>query len=156
MIQVECKICGKEFSVKPSQFKMGRGKYCSLACCRESKKKGQFINCHICGKKTWKEPKAINHSKSGNFFCSKSCQTIWRNKLYIGEKHLLWNGGRHSYRSAIVRFKIEPICKLCKTEDRRVLAVHHLDKNRKNNSKNNLIWLCHNCHHLVHIYKVKI
>ena len=24
---------------------------------------------------------------------------------------------------------------------------------RKNNSVSNLIWLCHNCHHLVHHYK---
>lgn len=42
------------------------------------------------------------------------------------------------------------MCTLCKTEDKRVLATHHIDRNRLNNSVNNLAWLCHNCHFLVH------
>jgi hypothetical protein len=39
---------------------------------------------------------------------------------------------------------------LCSTKDERVLAVHHIDHNRLNNKLDNLAWLCHNCHHLVH------
>lgn len=44
-------------------------------------------------------------------------------------------------------------CKKCGSTDSRTLAVHHKDKNRKNNSISNLMWLCHNCHYLVHHYK---
>jgi len=32
------------------------------------------------------------------------------------------------------------------------LIVHHIDKNRNNNGIENLIWLCQNCHYLVHHY----
>lgn len=53
------------------------------------------------------------------------------------------------------RNKIPKICTLCKTEDSRILAVHHIDKNRRNNDLKNLIWLCHNCHFLVHHYDVE-
>lgn len=51
-----------------------------------------------------------------------------------------------------MRQSIPKICRLCKTKDIRVLAVHHIDKNRKNNKISNLAWLCHNCHLLVHHY----
>jgi predicted HNH restriction endonuclease len=33
-----------------------------------------------------------------------------------------------------------------------MLVVHHIDENRNNNNHENLIWLCYNCHHLVHNY----
>jgi predicted HNH restriction endonuclease len=44
------------------------------------------------------------------------------------------------------------VCKKCGNKDARVLEVHHLDKNRKNSNIENLIWLCANCHTLVHRY----
>jgi predicted HNH restriction endonuclease len=34
-----------------------------------------------------------------------------------------------------------------------MLIVHHVDENRSNNDPENLIWLCYNCHHLVHNYQ---
>jgi hypothetical protein len=33
-----------------------------------------------------------------------------------------------------------------------MLAVHHLDEDRANNAVDNLVWMCHNCHHLIHHY----
>ena len=103
-------------------------------------------------KKRNKTPKALKGSKSGKFFCGKSCQTIWRNGKYIQENHPNWKDGRHSYRGVINRNKVLPICRLCKANDKRVLAVHHIDEDRTNNTIENLAWLCHNCHHLVHRY----
>ncbi|MBI4281264.1 HNH endonuclease [Candidatus Uhrbacteria bacterium] len=37
-------------------------------------------------------------------------------------------------------------------KNNRVLLVHHIDENRKNNVLSNLVWLCRNCHFLVHKY----
>lgn len=156
MPQVKCKLCGKEFYVKPSQQLRGYGKYCSRGCHHLASRKGKIIVCDICGKEAWKIPKDLKNSKSGKFFCSKHCQTIWRNKYFSGERHPLWNGGRHSYRSAIARYKTEEKCRICGCVDKRVLAVHHFDKNRKNNKKENLVWVCHNCHHLIHYYSAEI
>jgi|SRR3989338_6872343 len=153
MPQVKCKICGKEFYAKPNWLKRGWGKYCSVACSHKGARKGKFIFCHICGKKTWKTPKALKISKSGKFFCGKSCQATWRNRTFVGPKHALWKGGSYQEYGKILTKSNLPIkCTSCGTSDKRVLSVHHKDRKRNNNSIDNLEWLCFNCHFLTHHY----
>jgi len=154
---VYCKICRKRFYAKPSWLKRGWGKYCSAKCQHESCLTGKFVFCSICGKKIWRAPRKIKHSKSGKFFCNKSCQTLWRNKVYSGPNHPLWKGGYYQeYRSFFLQSGVTQKCKLCGNEDKRVLVVHHKDKKRNNNKVKNLIWLCLNCHHLIHHYEEKV
>ena len=151
MAYLNCKICAKEFYIKPSHLKLrGYGKYCSRKCRVESQRKGRFIKCHTCKNSAWKMPKELKHSKSGKFFCSKSCQTKWRNITFVGPKHGSWKDGSSTYRTVLLRHNILRICKLCANKDTRILAVHHIDHIHKNNKLNNLCWLCHNCHFLVH------
>jgi len=152
---VKCKLCFKKFYGKPYFLKIGQAKYCSSVCQYKARKKGKNISCYICGKKTYKQLKQISKSKSGKFFCSKSCQAVWRNQEFVGDKHRNWKNGLSAYRSILSRNKIKKLCFLCKTKDVRVLAVHHIDKNRKNNQLSNLAWLCHNCHFLVHHHKTE-
>lgn len=153
----QCRICRKEFYIKPIHQKKGWGKYCSRECTRQSQFKGQLMLCAICKKEVYRTPKEINKSKSGLFFCSKSCQTIWRNKiLYTGKNHSNWKTGIRAYRRILKEANLEQKCQLCGIKDSRILLVHHLDQNRKNNSVSNLKWLCYNCHYLVHhFYKEK-
>lgn len=155
MPQVVCKICKNEFYTKPFWIKKGYGQYCSLTCKYKGTQTGKEIKCFICGTLSYKQGKDLKRSKSGKFFCSKSCQTKWRNEVFIGAKHANWKEGQYAYRSVLSRNKIEKICTLCRTKDFRVMAVHHIDKNRKNNVVSNLAWLCHNCHHLVHHHKTE-
>ncbi|MEK7219416.1 MAG: hypothetical protein AAB687_01940 [Patescibacteria group bacterium] len=150
---VKCKLCLKEFYGKPYFLKNGWAKYCSPACQYKGRKNGKNIPCEICGKETYKQLKRLKKSKSGKFFCSKSCQTVWRNQEFIGTKHHNWKTGLFAYRSVLSRNKIPKFCILCKTKDERVLAVHHINKDRTNNQLSNLAWLCNNCHFLVHHYK---
>ena len=150
---VKCKICAKEFYGKPYFLRLGHAKYCSSACQYQGRRRGKIMPCEICGKESYKNTKQLRGSKSGKFFCSKSCQTIWRNQEFVGPKHQNWKTGLHSYRSVLGRHKIPAFCTLCLTDDKRILAVHHVDKNRKNNNVSNLAWLCPNCHFLVHHYK---
>lgn len=146
-----CKICSKGFYAKPNWIKLGHGKYCSRKCQFIAQKKGREVNCDICGTKTYKQPKALRISKSKKYFCSKSCQTVWRNSVvFVGERHSNWKGGASTYRAVMARNKIPAICKRCGNDDKRILAVHHLDRNRGNNILKNLIWLCPNCHTLIH------
>ena len=84
------------------------------------------------------------------YFCSKSCQTHWRNGFFIGKKHSNWTTGISIYRKIIERTGVITACVRCKLVDKRVLSVHHIDHNRLNNDKTNLVWLCFNCHFLVH------
>ncbi len=153
MALVTCTFCGKNFNAKPYWIKKGYGKYCSPTCQYAGMRKGKEMPCFICGKDSYKKPKQLKGSKSKLFFCGKSCQTRWRNQLYVGNKHSNFTTGLHSYRSVLSRHKVPKLCRWCKTTDIRVLAVHHIDKNRKNNKLSNLAWLCHNCHFLVHHYE---
>lgn len=150
---VACKICSKEFYGKPFFLKKGQAKYCSSECMRLGSRTGKIVKCHSCGKETYKTKKALRVSKSKTYFCTKSCQTKWRNSVFIGPKHANWIDGEYSYRGVIKRHNTPKICRLCKTTDERILAVHHIDRNRKNSSISNLAWLCHNCHFLLHHYK---
>jgi hypothetical protein len=150
MPQVACKICSKEFYGKPYFLKMGHAKYCSEKCMRLGSRTGKVVKCHVCGKETYKTEKALRASKSKNYFCTKSCQTKWRNSLFIGPLHANWKNGMYSYQSAMVRYGMPKYCRICKTKDHRILAIHHIDRDRKNNTKTNLAWLCHNCHFLLH------
>jgi len=153
MPYVNCQICAGKFYAKPRHLKRGWGKYCSQKCQYIGMQKGIYVKCKTCSKEVRKTPNDFKRSKSGNFFCDKSCQTIWRNKHYIGPKSTNWKNGIGSYREILSRVELPKICVLCKTADTRVLAVHHLDKNRNNNNIENLIWLCCNCHFLVHHHR---
>jgi hypothetical protein len=106
----------------------------------------------LCGKETYKTKKQLRVCRSKKYFCGKSCQAKWRNSVFIGDKHANWKNGMYSYRSVLSRNKIPEVCSICKTKDKRVLVVHHIDKDRKNNKVDNLAWLCHNCHHIIHYY----
>ena len=150
---VSCIYCHKSFSAKSSWLKQGWGKYCSAECQHADKRKGKEVPCAICGTLVYRKPRYLKLSKSGKFFCSKTCQTRWRNQLYIGEKHKNFKTGEFVYRGVMERNKVPKVCRLCKTTDYRVLAVHHIDKNRKNNKVENLAYLCNNCHFLVHHYE---
>lgn len=147
---VKCGVCLKDFYVKPSQLRYGWGKFCSTTCRSKSQFKGEFVNCHTCKKRIYRSPKMITRSKSGKYFCSKSCQTLWRNSVYIGEKNVNWVNGVSAYRNILVRNGKQPVCVLCKNTDERVLNAHHIDHQRSNNNIENLVWLCLNCHYLVH------
>ena len=149
---VNCRRCSESFKAKLSWLKKGHGVFCSSACQYADARKGKMIKCSICGKEAYKKPKALERSKSGKFFCGKSCQTKWRNSEFILEKHPNWKNGRNAYRSVMKCSKSPKVCTLCSTTDSRILAVHHIDENRTNNNIENLVWLCHNCHHLVHQY----
>ncbi len=149
----KCKKCGKQFKTKPFWVNQGKGVYCSNACSFASRRKGKVMPCFICGIESYKKVRALNSSKSKLFFCSKSCQTQWRNTQFTGPKHANWKGGRYTYRNILIKSLVNKKCEKCGTSDMRILAVHHVDKNRGNNKLENLSWLCHNCHHLVHHYK---
>jgi len=155
MPTVKCKVCSKEFYGKPYFIKIGHAKYCSAVCQYKARKNGKVVPCFTCGKETYKAVRRLKISRSGKFFCSKSCQTVWRNQEFIGIKHHNWKTGLFAYRSILSRNKIPKFCNLCKTKDARVLATHHIDKNRTNNKVSNLAWLCHNCHFLVHHNKAE-
>lgn len=149
-MDVSCRICSKIFNIKPSHRKLGWGKYCSIECRSKSQLKGKIVTCHLCGKLVYRSPNKLLHSKSGKYFCDKSCQTLWRNSLFSGENSPKWVNGKRAYRKILLRNNIMPKCCICNNKETKVLNAHHKDHNRSNNKISNLVWLCLNCHYLVH------
>lgn len=103
-----------------------------------------------CAKALYRPRTEIRRSK-GRFFCTKSCFMSWKNKhILSGENHARWKNGENAYRAIMLRETAVPSCEKCGLRDIRILVVHHIDRNRKNNVPGNLKWLCRNCHYLEH------
>ena len=107
-----CKICEKEFFIKPYQIETA--KYCSRKCqgIGNSKNKrgennphwkGGLVKhiCQQCGKEFYIEPSQIKQGKGK--FCSKKCLYKWISLNKSGKNNYRWKGG-----------KIERICQICK------------------------------------------
>jgi len=150
---VKCKLCKTEFYIKPSHQKLGWGKYCSISCRSKSQFSGKLVKCFVCKKEIYRQNNKIVRSKSKKYFCTKKCQTLWRNSIYVEDRSPNWINGNKSYREIMSRRNLLSRCLLCSIEEKRILIIHHLDKNRTNNLTENLRCLCHNCHFLVHHYK---
>ena len=67
----------------------------------------------------------------------------WRRNLLLGISML--EDSNHKYRKIIDR---NSECYFCETK--KELSVHHIDQNRDNNMKENLLLLCPKCHHRLH------
>ncbi len=153
MVNISCDFCSKKFFRKPSQIKKYKNCFCSTDCQYEARKNGAYINCFICKKQTYKKQRDLLQSQSKKYFCGYSCSNKWHGSKFAGDKHPNWINGRFSYKKILLRTRVKKICFLCNTRNIQVLVAHHIDQNRENNDSKNLIWLCRNCHHLVHNYR---
>ena len=156
MENVICDFCGKKFRRKRSQIKLAIKHFCCLRCSEQGRKRGRVVNCFVCKKPIYKSLKDLNLSKSGKHFCNHICGNKWIGEQQRAENNPNWLGGKSSYKNLLKRIDIKKECVLCKKNDIRILCVHHLDKDRKNNKMTNLVWLCRNCHFLVHNYNKSI
>lgn len=148
---LNCKICTDRFYAKPRHIRIGWGKYCSNKCKFKAQKSGRVVKCANCGRNVYRTTIEIFKSKSGLFFCNKSCHAIWANKnTRTGKNNPNWVSGISAYRKILIKDSMELKCKECGFSDHRVLVVHHKDGDRNNNELSNLILLCRNCHYLKH------
>ncbi|KAA0206349.1 HNH endonuclease [Candidatus Uhrbacteria bacterium] len=151
MPHVYCVICKSEFYAKPRHVKRGWGKYCSRTCQYRGQHNGKHYKCTVCKTEVYRTPAAMRKSAMKKFFCGRSCLATWKNKhAPKGEWHFNWKDGHGSYRGLMKRRGLAAVCHDCGLKDERVLVVHHLDENRRNNDISNLQWLCRNCHYLAH------
>jgi len=143
-MEKQCELCKKHFTTpayKPHQ------RFCCVKCSRTynmrkiagKNKNGKKLTCTICGNEYYRPGCRCKNSR----FCSKECQNLSK-----GKDHHLYrkNGSKWRYR-----FLFDPFpkhCQFCGTHinDLSRLEVHHIDKNRNNNEKSNLIVLCPSCH----------
>jgi hypothetical protein len=139
---IKCDICGKLVYRRPCQLQTGSGRaFCSMACygvsCRKEKP------CVICGKPILR---SLNRKT-----CSRSCS----NKNRAGIKY----GGRapkdkvKSQQALKIRLLRDRggKCERCGYDKYEILQVHHKNRDRNDNSIENLELICPNCHYEEHL-----
>ena len=138
-----CSVCGRSIYRRPFQLKQSNGKaYCGQNCygisCRNEKP------CVICG-----NPIMSSLNKKT---CSRSCSNTYR----AGIKYKI---GRPKdkvdyYRGLKLRLlQRTKICERCGYNKIEILQIHHKDRDRRNNSLENLELICPNCHFEEHHLK---
>jgi hypothetical protein len=103
--------------------------------------------CQCCGNKFIFEGRLKTKAYDRAVFCSRSCannrQAVWDSRISNGDSDGKWV----RYRAIAFKYHGEQ-CVVCKFD--KVVEVHHLDHNRSNNSKENLVPLCPNHHQMIH------
>ena len=108
----------------------------SLLTSKSPKHKRFYRNCPVC------DTKFITNEKENKITCSYSCSNSY---FRSGINNPNWK--MDTYRSTCFAYHKKE-CVVC-GEDK-IVAVHHFDENRNNNSPENLIPLCPTHHQYVH------
>lgn len=165
---VNCKYCNKEFKPPTRDINRGNGKFCSKSCASSFRKGVQqktrlvFICSNPkCGKEFLKLASNFrkNSSKSGLRFCNRKCKDEAQS-LEVGLKAIQPSHFGTKDNSSPTSRNYRPIaakhldmtkCNRCLFNLRpEVLQVHHKDRNRRNNTLENLEVLCPTCHIIDH------
>lgn len=147
----KCLRCGTTFTTLSTYVKRGHGKFCSISCSsthsahlRCLKRKDNCI-CAECNRSFYRPPKKAAQRKKDRIFCSRTCKEA---QQVVGGPLALphYGEGQHSYRK--LAFSSNPKkCNRCSyNRHPEVLQVHHVDRDRSNNSIENLEVLCPTCH----------
>lgn len=136
-----CAICEKAFDHISSRC--NKAKYCSRKCYYKSMKNrgSKTFKCKYCGIEFLSSP------SKNRIFCSKSC---------VGKDAIAtWNPKFTTVRGKIIKSGELTHCHDCGySENKNILGLHHLDKDRNNNKRENIVILCPNCHSIRHIKHV--
>jgi len=151
-IMVECPVCHQLFKTRKDQPHT----FCSKQC----KNKQQALNyadnrtqlkCAWCHKRFTRTNSKISDSKSGLHFCSRQCKDEAQKLGGITEIMPSHYGtsSEPEYRSQFIEGEL--VCARCGYDEFICsVAIHHIDEDRSNRNRDNLIPLCHNCHHGLH------
>ena len=142
-VWLSCETCKREFYVVPARLKLGMVKYCSKKCYKtDGENNPMWGKKHkVITKKAWKNNPLRNRFKPGvdnPNFIRFAGDDFW------GASYPWW---QHN------KAKRTKICERCPFDNLNILVVHHKDRNRRNNSIENIEILCPNCHALEHFNK---
>jgi hypothetical protein len=154
-----CRRCGEEFDVT----KRGQWYYCSEGCRFPPVLCGCGCGGRISNKSLGKNP--LTRYLPGHHWIGRKHTQEELDKIgaaVSGSKNGRWNGGTANlpytyefikYIRKQIREEYKNRCALCSREcqGKHGWHVHHIDYNRDNNEKENLILLCSRCHGRTHV-----
>jgi hypothetical protein len=143
-IKMNCAYCNKEFIRLlscPTRL------YCGPRCTVHSRSEKVKLVCGYCKKEFERWKGKVKQSKSGLSFCNRKCMDMARR---VESNTALYKGG-HSVYKRIAFSNQDPECVDCGIDFLPILVVHHIDRDRKNSSLDNLEIVCRNHHSLRHM-----
>jgi len=154
---IQCLECQKAFKADLRELKRGRAQFCSLGCAGkhngEKRRRAHEPNvkCALCEEPFYKSQHKQTRSKSGLFFCSRAHKD--EAQRIGGIKEIMpahYGATAKNYRQIALR-ELSNSCSRC-GYDRHVeiLHVHHINRNRADNTIANLEILCPTCHEAEH------
>ncbi len=161
-ITKNCLNCTNEFNASLKEHKRGNAKFCCQSCA--SRFNGKLmkpepnISCSFCNKPFYRNTSKQKNSKSGFQFCSRICkdtaQQLENAELFgsIMPDHFGTATITSSSTYRAIAFRAKPmVCERCDySKIPEIIQIHHKDRNRLNNSLENLEALCPNCHQADH------
>lgn len=135
----KCIACKKDIYKRPAQIKSSRV-FCSQTCYGKSCRKE--VACIICG--------TLILGGLNKKTCSRSCS----NKNRVGIKYGMMRPNDKIKKQEIIKSRLIETrgmkCEVCGYSKYNILHIHHKDRNRQNNSFDNLELICPNCHYEKH------
>jgi len=145
-MKVTCDQCKKEFERTERKIRIYKTHFCSRKCHTDYVKQHSTYTeekCSHCGESVFRNNGQKKNSKTGIYFCGKLCQNRYlakKSKLHI-------NPFSHQRRKKRVLEKANYTCQKCGyNKDKKMLDIHHADKNHHNNAWDNLRCICSWCH----------
>ncbi len=133
----KCVVCNKSIYRRPQQIQENKGRvFCGQVCYGTSCRKE--TPCVICGK--------LILSSLNKKTCSRACSNTQR----AGIKYKI-NSPKDNFKSTCtLKISLQrnrgQNCERCGYGNFKILQVHHKDRNRNNNTLDNLELICPNCH----------
>ena len=152
-----CLECKTEFQADEREIRRGNAKFCSLKCSGKHRSKTISVKepnviCSYCSIPIYKPQARIKNSKTGVFFCCREHKDLAQRLGGVAAIQPAHYGTAKVPEYRKKAFAAYPHkCSECGWDTYSdVLQVHHMDKDRTNNSVNNLVILCPNHHAIWH------
>lgn len=152
----KCKHCDEEFDFEKSTHKANHTRHChsnpnkeksytglsasqlALADKKLGIKKKYEVECAVCMSTFSVIEREHQFPKKDKYYCGKKC---------ANNRQEWWNSNAVSYKTIALQHHAHK-CVICGFD--KIVAIHHIDENKKNNHPHNLIPLCPNHHEMVH------
>lgn len=142
-IEVQCKQCGTNFTIRKSE--LVKRKFCNRRCAAVFSNATRKIirYCLWCSRET-KNGKCCNNTCNANYQAMLAVENGTATNVKA-KRYLLATYGKKCWKCKNTEWNKLPI----------TLELEHVDGNSSNNSLNNLEILCPNCHSQTSTYKAK-
>lgn len=142
LYRIACSYCSVDVWIP--KYAIGRRKYCSMVCFRKGSQNRVTVTCDNCKTVFLRCPSNLN-TKTGKHFCSNKCKDSAQ-RLDSGIDYGLPHYKNGSYRRRALREHGSQCNRCGYSEYPGMLDVHHVDRDRSNNTLDNLEVLCVWCH----------